>query len=295
MVSQAAEPHARGPSRGVKAHMHGDVDWPRLDRVCHYRVEVTTAEVRGAAPADASRSPSSATGASPRPYPRIPPRRGPRFQRGATLPFRVVNHSEIGKPPDPGSHPRDVCGGTPPTLESIRAQQQKWSTTCSAVTSGSARATAAAPTDRCSSLGGGAENVEPSPRARQTTPDGSAGDRRRRVRAARGQDQGRACDDTARVRARGRGRVLRQAYRETSDEDETTPGRRSDATDLCVAFGVADGVFMWRNQGIDAGLFSRRLMGVASEVFTDEEEDAGDSMGSALGSRSTGGASPGGV
>ena len=50
MVSQAAEPHARGPSRGVKAHMHGDVDWASIDfdRVCHYRVEVTTAEVRGA-------------------------------------------------------------------------------------------------------------------------------------------------------------------------------------------------------------------------------------------------------
>ena len=35
-----------------------------------------------------------------------------------------------------------------------------------------------------------------------------------------------------------------------------------------VAFGVADGVYMWRWQGIDAGEFSRRLMGLASEVFS---------------------------
>ena len=35
MVSQAAEPRARGPSRGVKAHMHGDVDWASgADGVC---------------------------------------------------------------------------------------------------------------------------------------------------------------------------------------------------------------------------------------------------------------------
>ena len=74
------------------------------------------------------------------------------------------------------------------------------------------------------------------------------------VRAARGQDhEGRAREDAARVRARGRGR---------------RPGgeakKRDGAADAFVAFGVADGVFMWRHMGIDAGLFSRRLMGVAS-------------------------------
>ena len=39
-----------------------------------------------------------------------------------------------------------------------------------------------------------------------------------------------------------------------------------------VAFGVADGVYMWRWQGIDAGEFSRRLMGLASEVFSGQTE-----------------------
>lgn len=41
--------------------------------------------------------------------------------------------------------------------------------------------------------------------------------------------------------------------------------------DTHLAFGVADGVYLWRWEGIDAGLYSRRLMGLASEAFADNE------------------------
>lgn len=46
-------------------------------------------------------------------------------------------------------------------------------------------------------------------------------------------------------------------------------GNGQDAVHL--AFGVADGVYMWRNIGVDAGLYSRRLMGLASEVFASDD------------------------
>ena len=48
-----------------------------------------------------------------------------------------------------------------------------------------------------------------------------------------------------------------------------------------VGLGVADGVYMWKTQGIDAGLYSRTLMTAArSEV----EGGSSDALAGALGS-----------
>ena len=86
------------------------------------------------------------------------------------------------------------------------------------------------------------------------------------MRAARRQDQG--------GRARGHAKIVRvrreDAYfiarRNQTANEEGAPRE-------WIAFGVADGVYMWRNLGIDAGLFSRRLMGVASDHFARDAPD----------------------
>jgi hypothetical protein len=48
-------------------------------------------------------------------------------------------------------------------------------------------------------------------------------------------------------------------------------GGPADEEDTHLAFGVADGVYLWRWEGIDAGMYSRRLMGLASESFAENE------------------------
>ena len=46
--------------------------------------------------------------------------------------------------------------------------------------------------------------------------------------------------------------------------------RRRDGT---FALGVADGVYMWKQQGIDSGLFSRSLMTYARQAVIEGERD----------------------
>lgn len=43
--------------------------------------------------------------------------------------------------------------------------------------------------------------------------------------------------------------------------------------DGTFALGVADGVYMWKQQGIDSGLFSRSLMTYARQAVLEGERD----------------------
>jgi protein phosphatase PTC7 len=82
------------------------------------------------------------------------------------------------------------------------------------------------------------------------------------------------------------GHAGEDAYFVKSREVVTGAESSGHETDAFVAFGVADGVFMWRSLGIDAGMFSRRLLGVASEVFAGEGESFDEATtGSTVSSR----------
>ena len=73
----------------------GDVDWNSIDfdRVCHYRVEVTTAAVRGAGTSGRVELTFYGDKGVSKPIPlEYDPGSGPGFMRGATLPFRVVDY-----------------------------------------------------------------------------------------------------------------------------------------------------------------------------------------------------------
>ena len=282
MVSQAAESRARGPSRGVQGHMHGDVDWASIDfdRVCHYRVEVTTAEVRGAGTSGRVEITFIGDkGVSP-PIPlEYQPGEGPGFMRGATLPFRVVNYTEIGKLSQiqvklipemsqvgHGWMLESICVRSEEKCANYLFRSRKWfgESDCGGANGPLQQLLSAeAPEDRRAF----AEGLAKRPRMDLQVTAAAAcvphvDKTKEGARAMMQRESGHAGEDAYFVK-----RIAKRRVRDEADAEDVD----SDATDLCVALGVADGVFMWRKQGIDAGLFSRRLMGVASEVFADEE------------------------
>ena len=99
-TSSSSKPGGRYPRWHDSKNDDGDVDWSTIDfdKVCHYRVEVTTAAVRGAGTSGRVELTLIGDKGVSKPIPlEYEQGQGPGFMRGATLPFRVVNFVDVGK------------------------------------------------------------------------------------------------------------------------------------------------------------------------------------------------------
>ena len=276
-VGRARTPGGRFPTpqRGDD----GDVDWNSIDfdRVCHYRVEVTTAAVRGAGTSGRVELTFYGDKGVSKPIPlEYDPGSGPGFMRGATLPFRVVDYGgDVGalSKVEVRLIPELSQVGHGWMLEHISVtgeekgkswtfKSRKWfgESDCGGASGPLRQLLAASEDPRPEARVAQAEGLASRPRVNLQVVTGAAcvphADKTKEGARARMQREcGHAGEDAYFVKRR----VL--SARRAGEKNATG------AADAFVAFGVADGVFMWRHMGIDAGLFSRRLMGVASEAF----------------------------
>jgi protein phosphatase PTC7 len=286
-VGRASTPGGRSPT----AQSGDDVGWNSIDfdKVCHYRVEVTTAAVRGAGTSGRVELTFIGDKGVSKPIPlEYEPGSGPGFMRGATLPFRVVNYSDVGKVtkievkliPELSQvghgwmlEQISVTGGERSERYVFRSRKWFGQSDCGGTTGPLRQLLAASEDAEPESRSAVAEGLKNRPRVNLSVAAGAAcvphvDKMKEGTRAKIQREYGYAGEDAyfvKRVEVPSRNRA-------SKPKPKPKPGLK-DETDSYVAFGVADGVFMWRNLGIDAGMFSRRLMGVASEVFGEDHEN----------------------
>ena len=284
-VGRARTPGGRSPT--AQRGDDGDVDWNSIDfdRVCHYRVEVTTAAVRGAGTSGRVELTFIGDKGVSKPIPlEYEAGSGPGFMRGATLPFRVVDYGDVGKlskvevrlipelsQVGHGWMLEQISVTGEEKAESWTFKSRKWfgESDCGGI-SGPLRQLLTASTDKkTESRVAFAKGLASLPRVNLQVVTGAAcvphADKTKEgARAKMQREHGYAGEDAYFVK-----RVELARLDEPNGKDAGIPSEKKSpgATDTFVAFGVADGVFMWRNLGIDAGMFSRRLMSVASEAF----------------------------
>ena len=271
-VGRARTPGGRSPT--AQRGDDGDVDWNSIDfdSVRHYRVEVTTAAVRGAGTSGRVELTFIGDKGVSKPIPlEYEAGSGPGFMRGATLPFRVVDYGDVGKlskvevrlipelsQVGHGWMLEKIAVTGEEKAESWTFKSRKWfgESDCGG-TSGPLRQLLAASKD-------------PKPESRVALAEGLASRPRLNLQVVTGA----ACAPHVDKTKAGARAQMRREYGYAGEDayfvkrlEVARPNDATDATDAFIAFGVADGVFMWRNLGIDAGMFSRRLMGVASEAF----------------------------
>lgn len=270
-VGRARTPGGRSPT--AQRGDDGDVDWNSIDfdSVRHYRVEVTTAAVRGAGTSGRVELTFIGDKGVSKPIPlEYEAGSGPGFVRGATLPFRVVDYGDVGalskvevrlipelSQVGHGWMLERISVTREEKSESWTFKSRKWfgESDCGGI-SGPLRQLLTASED-------------PKPELRVALAEGLASRPRVDLQVVTGA----ACVPHADKTKQGTRAKMQREYGHAGEDayfvkrlDARLNGAEG-ATDAFVAFGVADGVFMWRNLGIDAGMFSRRLMGVASAAF----------------------------
>ena len=278
-----AKSSTQSPVNQRKDRDDGDVDWASIDfdKVCHYRVEVTTAAVRGAGTSGRVELTLIGDKGVSKPIPlEYDQGSGPGFMRGATLPFRVVNFNDVGKVSSVEVRliPELSQVGHGWMLETISLTSEEKNTTqvfrsrrwfgesdCGGISGPLQQLLKKTTEDEAKKSAAVADGLKNRPRMNLQIVTGVAcvphADKTMEgMKAKMQREYGFAGEDAYFVKRRD---VVRT-------EPEKGDKKNKPTTDSFVAFGVADGVFMWRKIGIDAGMFSRRLMGVASEVFGGE-------------------------
>ena len=274
MVGSAAT--RTDPVAGGRAD--GDVDWASIDfaKVCHYRVEVTTAAVRGAGTSGRVEITFIGDkGVSP-PIPlEYEQDQSPGFMRGATLPFRVVNYNDVGAlrqvqvklTPElsqvgHGWMLESVSVSNEETARSYVFRSRKWfgESDCGGENGPLQQLLLASPDAAPETRAAFAEGLARRPLVNLQTACAAA------------------CVPHADKTKEGTRAVMQKSFGYAGEDAYFIARRNQTANEEgapreWIAFGVADGVYMWRNLGIDAGLFSRRLMGVASDHFARDAPD----------------------
>ena len=267
-LSMVPRPVASGPASATRDH-NGDPTFASVDfgSVRHYRVEVTTAAIRGAGTSGSVEVTFIGDqGVSP-PIPlEYVEGDSPGFERGTTLPFRVTSYMDPGRLSQVQVRliPEMSQVGHGWLLEHVRVTCEE----TGSVTHFNSRKWFGE--SDCGGKDGPLSQLMGEDVCPRLRPDGETRDSLPVVNlsvSAAGATVPHVDKTKEGIRA-----VMQREWGHGGEDAYFFKASKIDSQRDVVAFGVADGVYMWRWQGIDAGEFSRRLMGLASEVFSGQTE-----------------------